>query len=227
MFISCPQCFSEGTVEEKMKHTKLALIYILLLFIGANLSITLKPVTAEITETNEPVVIPDEAIRLRILANSNSPEDQELKKKVRNEVNKEITKWVEELTSIEAARTLIQNRLPEIEVIIERVLKEEEVNQTYTVDYGSSVKFPTKVYGSYVYPEGEYEAILITLGEGEGNNWWCVLFPPLCFLDFGNGEAVDGAKEVKEAEGKLVIVEEEEEEVEVKFFIVEWFSKLF
>jgi stage II sporulation protein R len=211
-----------------MKQTKLVLIYILLLFIGANLSITYKPKAAEIKEQNEAVVIPDDAIRLRILANSNSNEDQALKEKVRDEVNKEITKWVEELTSIEAARSLIQNRLPEIELIVERVLKEENVNQTYKVDYNSSVKFPTKVYGSYIYPAGEYEAILISLGEAEGNNWWCVLFPPLCFLDFGNGDAVDPTLEVQEVqEEQETFVVEEEEEVEVKFFLVEWFSKLF
>lgn len=204
----------------EMKLTKLVLIYILLLFMGANISQTLKPVTAG---TNEPVVIPDEAIRLRILANSNFEQDQELKKKIRDEVNKEITLWVAELTSIEAARTLIQTRLVDIEAIVARVLNEENVDQTYTVDYGKQVKFPTKVYGSYIYPAGEYEAILISLGKGEGDNWWCVLFPPLCFLDFGNGEAVDPKKEAAVS----LTVEEEQEKVEVKFFIVEWFSKLF
>jgi stage II sporulation protein R len=206
-----------------MNITKLALIYILLLFIGANVSTTLKPVIAE---ANEPVVIPDEAIRLRILANSNSDEDQELKRKIRDEVNQEITKWVEELTSIDAARTLIQNRLSDIEVIVERVLEEEQVKQTYTVGYGKQVKFPTKVYGSYIYPAGEYEAILITLGEGEGNNWWCVLFPPLCFLDFGNGDAVDPTQEKAEQQTTAPVVDDEQK-VEVKFFVVEWFNKLF
>lgn len=209
-----------------MKHTKLALIYMLLLFIGANLSITFKPIEAEGTQLNEQVMIPDEAIRLRILANSNSDEDQALKEKVRDEVNKEITKWVEELTSIEEARALIQNRLPEIEKIVERVLKEENSKQSYKVNYGSTVKFPTKVYGNYVYPSGEYEAILISLGEAEGDNWWCVLFPPLCFLDFGNGEAVDPQLQEEVREEPKVVVEEQEE-VEVKFFVVEWFSKLF
>jgi stage II sporulation protein R len=204
------------------KITKLAIIYILLLFIGATLSLSMKPAMAD---TEEPVVIPDEAIRLRILANSNSSEDQELKVKVRDEVNKEITKWVEELTSIQDARDLIQNRLGDIEVIVEKVLKEQNIDQTFTVGYGKQVKFPTKVYGSYLYPAGEYEAILITLGEGKGNNWWCVLFPPLCFLDFGNGEAVDASKE--DTQAKTAVVVEEEPEVEVKFFIVEWLSKFF
>ncbi|MFZ3589074.1 stage II sporulation protein R [Bacillus sp. DJP31] len=205
-----------------MKSTKLVLIYILLLFIGATLSVNFKPAMAA---TNEAVVIPDEAIRLRILANSNAEGDQTLKRKIRDEVNKEITLWVEELTSIQAARTLIQSRLGDIENIVENVLKEEKIDQTYTVNYGKQVKFPTKIYGTYIYPAGEYEAILISLGEGEGNNWWCVLFPPLCFLDFGNGDAVDPTKE--EPSAALVVEEEQGEEVEVKFFIVEWFSKVF
>jgi stage II sporulation protein R len=205
----------------KKKTTKLAILYMLVLFIGANLTVALEPTNANTNvNANEPVVIPDEAIRLRILANSNSDEDQALKRKIRDEVNAEITKWVEELTSIDAARTLIQNRLPEIEVIVERVLQEENVNQTFTVNYGKSVSFPTKIYGSFIYPAGQYEAILISLGQGEGNNWWCVLFPPLCFLDFGNGDAVDTTNSV-------ALVAEEEETVEVKFFIIEWFSKLF
>lgn len=206
----------------RLKSTKLVLIYILLLFIGATLSVNFKPAMAA---TNEAVVIPDEAIRLRILANSNAEGDQTLKRKIRDEVNKEITLWVEELTSIQAARTLIQSRLGDIENIVENVLKEEKIDQTYTVNYGKQVKFPTKIYGTYIYPAGEYEAILISLGEGEGNNWWCVLFPPLCFLDFGNGDAVDPTKE--EPSAALVVEEEQGEEVEVKFFIVEWFSKVF
>ncbi|MFD1735162.1 stage II sporulation protein R [Bacillus salitolerans] len=202
------------------KTTNLVLIYMVILFIGATITTSWHPAAQQ---SNEPVVIPDEAIRLRILANSNSIDDQELKRKIRDAVNEEITNWVENLTSIEAARTLIQNRLSDIEMIVERVLQEENVEQSYSVDYGKSVKFPTKMYGSYIYPAGEYEAILISLGEAKGNNWWCVLFPPLCFLDFNNGDAVEPEKENKESQTVIV---EEEETVKVKFFLVEWFSKL-
>ncbi|MGI8316605.1 stage II sporulation protein R [Halobacillus mangrovi] len=166
-------------------------------------------------------VIPDEAIRLRILADSNNQEDQQLKRKVRDNVNAEITKWVEDLTSIEAARELIQDRLPEIEAIVGSTLKEAGLQQAYTVDYDSTVSFPTKLYGNYVYPAGEYEAILITLGKGEGDNWWCVLFPPLCFLDFSNGTSV-AAEEEPTVENK-----ENEEEKEMKFFVFELWGKLF
>ncbi len=201
-----------------MKLKKLVLIYIVFLFIGATISVNLKPVLAE---SDEAVVIPDEAIRLRILANSNSDEDQELKRTIRDEINSEVSIWVEDLTSIQDARNLIQNRLGELESIVETVLKDAGIDQSFTVEYGKQVKFPTKLYGAYIYPAGDYEAILISLGKGQGDNWWCVLFPPLCFLDFGNGVAVDTSKE--ELSADLVI---EEREIEIKFLIVEWFSKL-
>ncbi|WP_453992968.1 stage II sporulation protein R [Bacillus nitroreducens] len=218
--------------------------FIFLLLIGANSHLLIKETSAQ-----EFQVIPDEAIRLRILANSDSDEDQGLKRKVRDEVNAEITEWVEELTSIEAARELIQERLPEIEKIVARVLDEENSNQFYTVGYGRDVQFPTKLYGQFLYPAGEYEAILITLGEAEGSNWWCVLFPPLCFLDFSTGDAIEASNEEpkdvadldeEEKEVKVEIDDKEEDnedgkdnkdseegEVEVKFFLVEFFTSLF
>ncbi|WP_404455749.1 stage II sporulation protein R [Oceanobacillus kapialis] len=162
-------------------------------------------------------VIPDDAIRLRILANSDREEDQALKRKVRDEVNEVITEWVEDITEIEKARQLIETRIPEIEGIVQDVLKEEGSNSSFEVEYGSNVTFPTKLYGDYVYPAGEYEAVLITIGEGKGDNWWCVLFPPLCFLDFSNGTSVASAEESEEEE-------QVEEEAEVKFFLFEWFG---
>ncbi|WP_391560345.1 stage II sporulation protein R, partial [Robertmurraya sp.] len=191
---------------------------------------------------NEAIVIPNEAIRLRILANSDLEVDQELKREVRDEVNAAITEWVAELTSVEAARDLIQSRLPEIKAIAEEVLEKNGSNQSVKTDFGK-VEFPTKLYGEFLYPAGEYEAVLITLGAGEGANWWCVLFPPLCFLDFSNSVAVkEGVDEQEEKEAKVeeekaetqeakepVFVEEkkDEQEVEVKFFLVELWDKIF
>jgi stage II sporulation protein R len=169
-----------------MMKRKAIILYILLLMIGALVNIYGQQTNAG---RNEEVAIPDEAIRLRILANSDSAQDQELKRKVRDAVNEEINKWVADLTSFAEAKAVIQSRIDDIEHIVAAVLKEENSRQTYKVEFGK-VNFPTKLYGNYIYPAGQYEAILITLGKGEGANWWCVLFPPLCFLDFSNGEAV-------------------------------------
>ncbi|QHE53817.1 stage II sporulation protein R [Pontibacillus sp. HMF3514] len=172
-------------------------------------------------------VIPDEAIRLRILADSDGKKDQEIKREVRDAVNAEITDWVKELTSIEKARDMIESRLDELEVIVENVLEENNVSQSYSVDFDENVKFPTKLYGSYIYPAGTYEAILITLGEGQGANWWCVLFPPLCFLDFSNGTSVAAAEEDPVDKEEKVASAEGEKGVEVKFFLFEWLGSLF
>ena len=94
-----------------------------------------------------------------------------------------------ELTSLEDAREVIVSHLDEIQATAEAIIAKEGLNQTVKVEFGQA-EFPTKLYGQYLYPAGDYEAVIITLGEGDGANWWCVLFPPLCFLDFSNGTAV-------------------------------------
>ncbi|GGP15208.1 stage II sporulation protein R [Oceanobacillus neutriphilus] len=158
-------------------------------------------------------IIPDEAIRLRILANSDSEKDQDIKHIVRDEVNKVITEWVEDIEDIEEARALINDRLPELEEVVSDTLTKENSDQDFKLEYGENISFPAKLYGNYLYPAGEYEAILVTLGEGSGANWWCVLFPPLCFLDFFNGTSV-ASEDAAETE--------EDEEVKVEFFLFKW-----
>ncbi|WP_270578242.1 stage II sporulation protein R [Caldibacillus thermoamylovorans] len=201
------------------------------------------------------VVIPNEAIRLRILANSNSEQDQEIKRIVRDRVNAQITEWVSDLTSMEAAREKIITNLDILEATAKEVLEENGVNQKVQIRFGK-VDFPTKLYGNFLYPAGKYEAVLITLGEGTGANWWCVLFPPLCFLDFSSGTAVSDGFEDKgknvsddtkidltthkekkndvtaksnsdDQSNEQLYVEENEEDVEVKFFLVEFIENIF
>lgn len=132
--------------------------------------------------------IPNEAVRLRILANSDSAQDQWLKRQVRNEIVKEMSTWVHKPKSIGEARLMIQKSLP----VFQQLAKDTVKNYGYTypvkVQFGQ-VPFPTKLYGDQVYAAGNYEALLVTIGSGKGGNWWCVLFPPLCFVDMGKGEA--------------------------------------
>lgn len=161
-------------------------------------------------------MIPDESIRLRILANSNTEEDQQIKYEIRDRVNEEITKWVEHMSSIEDARKMIQQRLDKVQFIAKSVVEEAGLTYDVNVTYDKHVTFPRKLYGSYIYPEGEYEAILMTIGEGLGDNWWCVLFPPLCFLDFSAGATVQETEDTTE-----------EDDVTIKFFLFEWFDKWF
>ncbi|WP_413305220.1 stage II sporulation protein R [Bacillus sp. 1P10SD] len=187
--------------------------YLVILSLGTILSLYMPKTEAAAKES---IVIPGEAIRLRILANSDFESDQAIKRKVRDAVNAQITLWVQDLTSMEKARTVINSKLPEIQEIAEKVVQEQGSDQSVKVEFGK-VQFPTKLYGQFLYPAGEYQAILITLGKGEGANWWCVLYPPLCFLDFSNGVAVsDGFEEGKTAKAEMAADKEVEPKAEVK-----------
>jgi stage II sporulation protein R len=137
------------------------------------------------------VSIPQESIRLRILANSDGTGDQLVKRQIRDSVVEQINQWVaglEDPQSLEQARALIQSHLPELNDLVGGELKQRGIDYSYKVELGT-VPFPTKMYGGRVYPAGEYEAVRVTLGAGKGQNWWCVLFPPLCFIDAGSGDA--------------------------------------
>lgn len=197
---------------ENMNSKVLVWSYLIILSLGTILNLYM-PKTEAVAKDS--VVIPAEAIRLRILANSDSAQDQEIKRKVRDAVNEQITLWVQDLTSLEKAKTVITSKLPEVQAIAEKVVAEQGSTQSVNVEFGK-VKFPTKLYGEFLYPAGEYQAILITLGEGTGANWWCVLYPPLCFLDFSNGVAVqsDGFEDKAYAAEKEEQVAEAAEELE-------------
>lgn len=170
-----------------LKKNQFASLYIVTLCLLTIGSFYLPQVEAKVA--SETMVIPNEAIRLRILANSDSEQDQQIKRDIRDEVNVNITEWVADLTSLDEARNVIKSHLDDIQQIAENYVEKHGVEQSVKVEFGSA-QFPTKLYGQYLYPAGEYEAIVITLGEGSGANWWCVLFPPLCFLDFASGTAV-------------------------------------
>lgn len=184
-------------------------MYILVLVMGTVVSLVLPKL--DVAQATDPLVIPDEAIRLRILANSDKEKDQAVKREIRDAVNEEINGWVAELTSLEEARELMISRLDVIEEIANQKLNEANIDNTVQVDFNEA-QFPTKLYGQYLYPAGTYEAIVITIGEGKGANWWCVLFPPLCFLDFSNSLAVsEGVEETVEEEKTESSTEEETE----------------
>ncbi|AZN38622.1 stage II sporulation protein R [Paenibacillus albus] len=132
--------------------------------------------------------IPAESIRLRILANSDSAMDQLVKREVRDAVVAQMDTWVTGPQTIEEARLTIRSHMHDIETIVGETLQARGFHYGYKAELGI-VPFPTKIYGTEVYPAGNYEALRITLGAGAGQNWWCVLFPPLCFVDAVSGEA--------------------------------------
>lgn len=186
--------------------------------------------------------IPDESIRLRILAHSDSPQDQAIKMLVRDRVVEQMNSWASEATTIEDARAVVKENLEQLHLVVGDVLKENGQAYSYKVEL-SQVEFPTKSYGGLVYPAGQYEALLISLGHAEGRNWWCVLFPPLCFVDTVSGETTtmtneslveaDKAKISVEAENIVKtadVTEVNPDDIKVEFFLVDawhWITELF
>ena len=126
--------------------------------------------------SEEEIIIPTSSIRYRIIANSNETKDQMLKLNIKDKINKEIMPLLSNANSIEESRELIENNIGNIENIVSKYTDD------YTVSYGNNY-FPKKTYKGINYTEGEYESLVISLGEGLGDNWWCVLYPPLCLID--------------------------------------------
>lgn len=168
-------------------------------------------------------VIPEDAIRLRILANSDSDEDQAVKGLVRDRVVEMMNGWLQaddatRPQSAEEAREFIGLHLDELQEAANTLLDEAGMGYKAIAEL-KVVPFPAKLYGGQAYPAGDYEALRITLGSGEGQNWWCVLFPPLCFVDGSQGTATASADETTVKDGGTNKDSNQEEEREVRFFL--------
>ena len=175
----------------------------------------------------------DKLIRFHVIANSDSDKDQKLKLKVRDEVISYLQPKLENSNSIEESEKIIKNEYKTLENISKKVISKNGYN--YTVKVGLEYSnFPAKQYSSVVLPAGKYKALRIIIGEGKGNNWWCVMFPPLCFVDDQNGiidEKTDKKlKEVLTEEEYDLIMAKNKSEVknlEFKFKITEVFQNIF
>lgn len=120
-------------------------------------------------------------IRFRVIANSDTLEDQEIKKEIVKNISGVINES-QKSTSIEETRTYINNKLPVFNEIVEKTLLDNNDKREFKVNYGLNY-FPKKELNNEEYTEGMYESLVITLGEGQGDNFWCILFPPLCMIE--------------------------------------------
>lgn len=145
----------------------------------------------------------DQIIRFHIKANSDEKEDQALKLKIRDELLKKMKVQFEKSNSIEETREIIKNNIDNIKYITEEMIKEEGKDFSVDVSLGNR-NFPTRKYGNITFPSGEYETLQVSIGEGKGENWWCVMFPPLCFVDMDHSNANNVEKDLKK-----VLTEEE------------------
>lgn len=169
----------------------------------------------------------DKLIRFHVLANSDSDEDQELKLKVRDEIIKYLQPMLKQSKSLEQSEQIILSESENIKNIGENIIKEN--GYTYEVEVKLEYNnFPAKQYSNIVLPAGEYKALRILIGEAKGKNWWCVMFPPLCFVDENNGvidkETDEKLRSVLTKEEYNLIAEdniEKTKDVKMKFKIVE------
>ena len=125
---------------------------------------------------NDEVIIPSDAIRIRIIANSNSIKDLYEKKVLKESIKDDIYNLIGKATSSSEVDRIIMSNIPSIKKTIASKMDSFEIS--YGLNY-----FPSKTYKGVIYPEGSYKSLVITLGSGLGENWWCVLYPPLCLID--------------------------------------------
>lgn len=161
----------------------------------------------------------DDLIRLHVLANSDSETDQALKYIVKDAIVKEVAPKFSSSGSINESREILLANLSQVEDIARNTLKHLDSDYDVKAQYGRFF-FPTKYYGSFSLPAGEYEAVKVVIGEGKGANWWCVLFPPLCFV--ATEEKAEEVSKVKNGYPLNTPDKFKKSEIRVSFKIVEW-----
>lgn len=143
----------------------------------------------------EYVIVPNESIRFRIIPNSNTAEDLYMKEEVKEGISDIITSLSKE--NINETRTNIVNNLPLLRTKVQNVFDENNYNQTFNINYGINY-FPEKTYKGVKYQSGNYESMVVSIGNASGDNYWCVLFPPLCMMEAKESEKVEYKFFIKE-----------------------------
>ena len=169
--------------------------------------------------------------RLHVIANSNSKEDQNLKYLVRDELISYMNTLCSNVSSKEQAIAIANEHLDDFQKIANEVISKNGFNYSAKVQIGNFA-FPTKTYGDISLPAGYYDALKVELGKAEGKNWWCVMFPSLCFVDINNGIVPEESKEELQSsllEEDYNLISSNNSEYKLKFKIVELFenSKIF
>lgn len=172
----------------------------------------------------------DNLIRLHVIANSDSPSDQALKRDVRDRVLEYLKLKLGASKNVDETKVIINENMDGIADAAKDELTRQGRDYDVRVSLGS-YPFPTKAYGDIALPAGNYEALRVVIGKGEGANWWCVIFPPLCFVDVTHGTVPEPVKEdlknaLTEEEYSIVASADTDDEipVKIKFKIVEFFQ---
>ena len=131
------------------------------------------------------IIIPKESIRFRIIADDNTEASEKIKFKIKMLIELELSEILDEKDNFLSSKAKIENNLKRLENKVNSMLKKEKILESVQISYGSHF-FPEKFYNGVKYESGFYESLVVILGNGLGNNWWCVLFPPLCNLENKN-----------------------------------------
>lgn len=167
--------------------------------------------------------IADSVFRLHVIANSNSDEDQNLKYIVRDKVIEYMSSISQNASSKEEVIKIAKANLDKIQAIASQTIRDNGYTYSVNVEVGN-FSFPSKIYGDITLPPGYYDALRIKIGKAEGQNWWCVMFPPLCFVDVTSGVVPDESKEIMKenlSKEEFDLISKNSNEVKVKFKIVE------
>lgn len=166
--------------------------------------------------------------RLHVIANSDSDEDQNLKYIVRDNLINYMNEKTNTFTSKEDIIEYVKNHIEDLKNIAEMTIKEQGYNYPVTVEIGN-FEFPTKTYGDISFPAGNYDALRVKIGNANGRNWWCVMFPPLCFVDVSTGIVPETSKEeLKENlsdENYNLVSQSDNYDVKLKLKILELFEQ--
>lgn len=170
----------------------------------------------------------DSVLRFHIRANSDSEEDQRVKLVVKEQVMEAAEEYVKSSSSKEDTKRILSHHLTDLVHVAEDTLAQE--GYSYRVKaYFSKEEFPVKKYGDMTFPAGTYEALRMDLGKAEGKNWWCMLYPSLCFVDVTTGVVPEESKELFQtllpAQDYEELLCTPEEDIEIKSGILEWLKK--
>ena len=165
--------------------------------------------------------------RLHVIANSDSKEDQDLKYKVRDNLINYMNTLCSDCSNKEEIIKLAQNNIENFKTIAKNTIEADGFDYDANVEIGNYA-FPTKTYGDISFPSGNYDAIRIKIGKAEGKNWWCMLYPSLCFVDITSGIVPDESKEnLKESltnEEYNLVSDSNKVSYSFKFKIIEFFN---
>ena len=168
--------------------------------------------------------------RLHVIANSDSEEDQNLKYKVRDSLIEYMNTLTNNMNTKDEVIEIAQKHLEDFKNIAQKVINENGYNYEVNVEIGN-FSFPTKTYGDISFPSGFYDALRVKIGKAEGQNWWCVMFPPLCFVDVTSGVVPEESKEnleenLGEEEYSIISDNEDNGFTNIKFKIIEFFENI-